>query len=109
MGNLGGDGYNHFRVCEGKTATFSCGGRKVIHIGACWYGSPSTDPGYNQCPHSAKKNCAAVTGNCGPYLQGQCENKASCSVTINNVNMGGDPCPGVYKFGAIAAQCRAPR
>eukprot|EP00484_Ammonia_sp_Unknown_P020817 CAMPEP_0197026412 /NCGR_PEP_ID=MMETSP1384-20130603/6502_1 /TAXON_ID=29189 /ORGANISM="Ammonia sp." /LENGTH=157 /DNA_ID=CAMNT_0042455067 /DNA_START=34 /DNA_END=507 /DNA_ORIENTATION=- len=104
----GGDGYSHFRICEGGIATFDCrppaSMTAELNLGGCWYGSPSTDPGYTMCPHPAKQNCDPVTGNCFAYIQAQC-NGPQCSITIDNGNMGGDPCPGVYKFAGVALQC----
>ena len=109
--NLGfsqSDGFSHFRVCERRTATFSCSGGRLLRLGGCWYGSPQSDPGYNECPRSSTEPCSPVTGNCINYIQQQCDNKQSCSVTINNGNMGGDPCPTIGKFAGIALQCYCP-
>ncbi len=57
---------------------------------------------------STNQNCKEVVGTCIGYIQNiaQCEGKSSCVVSINDSNMGGDPCPGAYpKIGAIALQC----
>ena len=57
------------------------------------------------CRHPANRACRTVTGNCMNYIGSRCNGRGDCSVTINNGNMGGDPCPGTYKFGAIALRC----
>ena len=97
------DGYHHFRVCEGDTAHFECYNNKKLHLGGCWYGAPIGDAGYHVCTHNG--NCNVVVGDCVSYLWGECEGQYECDVTINNDNMGGDPCFGTYKFGGIALQC----
>ncbi len=38
---FGGDGYNHFRVCQDTEAVFGCGDGKRLHLGGCWYGAPN--------------------------------------------------------------------
>eukprot|EP01084_Bolivina_argentea_P250869 420521_1 len=100
-----GDGFNHLRACEGRTITLSCASGHTLSLGGCWYGSPVNDGGYNMCPHSAKGHCNPQGMNCGGYIGGHCNGRQSCSIVFNNGNMGGDPCPNIYKFGAIAIRC----
>eukprot|EP00485_Elphidium_margaritaceum_P001602 CAMPEP_0202688646 /NCGR_PEP_ID=MMETSP1385-20130828/4125_1 /ASSEMBLY_ACC=CAM_ASM_000861 /TAXON_ID=933848 /ORGANISM="Elphidium margaritaceum" /LENGTH=226 /DNA_ID=CAMNT_0049343665 /DNA_START=87 /DNA_END=767 /DNA_ORIENTATION=- len=107
--SLGGDGYYHYRICEGKTATFSCSGK--IHVGGCWYGAPANeiDGLSNLCSHAQNRVCNPDSSGCVGYSVGQCEGQSVCSVTVSNSAWGNgfDPCPNTYKYGAFAIRCDA--
>ena len=86
-------------------ATISCNTGETLFVGGCWYGAPSDDGGYNQgCQQNG--NCDAYTGDCMDYFGDLCNSKNSCQPTANNANLGPDPCPGKYKFGAVAIKCQ---
>ncbi|XP_026214229.1 L-rhamnose-binding lectin CSL3-like [Anabas testudineus] len=35
----------------------------------------------------------------------RCKYKTTCYIRVNNATMGGDPCPGTYKYLSVTAQC----
>mmetsp|Transcript_41484 Transcript_41484/g.68285 ORF Transcript_41484/g.68285 Transcript_41484/m.68285 type:complete len:232 (+) Transcript_41484:140-835(+) len=107
-----GGGYSHYRVCENQPAVFSCDADGLLKVGGCWYGSPNSDIGEEKCPHDAVGgDCAENGGVCMDAIRGLCENRPGCTVPVSNVFMmgpHGDPCPGTYKYAAIALRCECP-
>lgn len=47
------------------------------------------------------------TRSCLSYAAGACNGKSSCTLTFSNGNCGGDPLPGVSKFGDMVVSCGA--
>ena len=109
-GYTAGNGMSNFRICEGQTATFLCPSGQKLNAISSFYGSPSNERGYRRCRNFASpsvvRNCDKVENGANlNYVKSQCNGKGVCQITVNNGNMGGDPCPGTYKFLGVAIGC----
>lgn len=83
---------------EGNTIIVSCGdANQVIEtIDLIYYGMIT-----GSCPSSFTMNTTCQSTTAPGIVQALCYNQSSCSITVNNDALGGDPCHGFVKHLAI--------
>ncbi|KAJ8041007.1 Tyrosine-protein kinase receptor Tie-1 [Holothuria leucospilota] len=83
------------QACEGETATITCSGaNEVIDSLDVLYGRENNNfcEGTNSGSTTTCRSTTAQT-----IVAAMCESQPSCTVTITNGALDGDPCPGVFK------------
>lgn len=74
----------------------------IIFIETAIYGR--TEDG-SVCPHLAIRdtNCASTESQA--IIKSKCDGKSKCRINVENDELGGDPCPGTYKYLEVNFKC----
>lgn len=91
-------------VCEGSEVTLSCSGDLVISQVDVFYGANNT-ANVAGCSVATTDNCdsSAALG----VVEDLCLQESSCTFSVSNTNLGGDPCRGTVKFFEVSWTCGA--
>jgi hypothetical protein len=89
-------------VCEGTQFSACCpAGQNITQIVNASYGRSDTAT----CMHADMYDTSCAANGILSIVQGACLHKSSCTIDINNPNMGGDPCGGTYKYLKVTYVC----
>lgn len=81
-------------TCEGETMTITCR-TGIIVIEKAIFGRTQD---HNVCPHTniIDTNCVSTTSEA--KVKTKCDGVPECEVNVERNELGGDPCPGTYKY-----------
>ena len=91
-------------ICEGKITNPSCASRNMsLYIIDVFYGRIDT----SICPHSEIHSNSCVTTT-APFerVHELCTGRTTCSIEVYSNTMGGDSCPGSYKYMQLGYECQ---
>eukprot|EP00105_Crassostrea_gigas_P020056 XP_011438739.1 PREDICTED: D-galactoside-specific lectin [Crassostrea gigas] len=88
-------------VCEGGKLELRCPDGK-ISIDEAVFGRTE---GGNVCPHRQIKSTNCQSASSLTEVRSKCDGQKSCSITVSNGVLGGDPCPGTYKYLEVTFTC----
>lgn len=99
-------------TCEGLDAVVMCSNGGTISNLFIFYGRDVSNvcPGINSDMIN-NNNCNNPTEAVPniDILRANCNGQTSCSIAINNGNLDGDPCPGIFKLARLSWTCTGTR
>lgn len=81
-------------TCEGETMTITCR-NGIIFIEDAMFGR-TQDGGVCQSTPTQDTDCTSTESKA--IIKSKCDGKSECSINVENVKLGGDPCPGTHKY-----------
>lgn len=90
-------------VCEGGAFYLDCPAPSTILITEAIYGRTESAV---VCPYITAPlttNCTSTTSD--GIVKGSCNGQHRCQFTVTNALLGGDPCPGTYKYLQVTYTC----
>lgn len=67
----------------------------IIFIEKAIFGRTKDD---SVCPPSLTTDTNCVSTESQAIIKSKCDGKSECSIKVENGKLGGDPCPGTYKY-----------
>ncbi|XP_064639552.1 L-rhamnose-binding lectin ELEL-1-like [Lineus longissimus] len=92
----------HYDICQYKEAAITCAGDTVIHVMKANFGRTDRDI----CPdplHAHNTHCHSHHSLA--IVKRLCDGKHHCHVHVDNEDLGGNPCPGTYKYLHLEVHC----
>jgi hypothetical protein len=88
-------------ACENEQRTLNCSANRSIIITSAFYGRLNK----NYCPGANATNVFCTSNMVLSAIQRLCNNKQTCSFSVNGQTLGGDPCPSSSKYFNLNFNC----
>ena len=88
-------------ICEKQKGIISCQNGKRIDVLNANFGRLDR----HTCPHGPMRNINCLSGNSLQIVQGMCNGQTRCELEVQNNLLGGDPCPGTFKYLKVKYRC----
>jgi hypothetical protein len=99
-----GDVKGTMNVCENGVYSMICPAGQVISIRSVFYGrSDVAICGHVPIEHRLNTHCTSDSAL--HVVQALCNNQQACEVPLHNSVLGGDPCPGTFKYARFTYSC----
>lgn len=88
-------------ACEGEEMKLDCAAGNIRIVEAIF----GRTEGSNVCSSTKIKTVECRSTTSETIVKSVCDGKRNCSITVLNNVLGGDPCPGTYKYLNVTFTC----